>query len=238
MSLSDLVQMSRSKKLMVIRRQHEIGLDDVPIPCLFVAASGSKKLAWATPSGGAGPYVARGFHIAEALHTGDSVVAVASQSFPPTTFVFRPADGDEVPAWDQADEDLDEFDAQIESEVTARATQLVRPPEPQLRSFDFVRWRALTPDGWADAGVLFARPDRSGVDVGAFDGFEDDALAWSDRFEQVGTGILNELPTYAGRDQDIGPPENVLAVDYENALDRAKYAVAKDHFAETGRSLY
>jgi len=236
-SLQDLVKLSLTKKLVVFRHLPEIGVEDQPLPCLEIYVRGN-KLAWATPSGRAAPYVVRSAFVVSAQNYGARIVVESAQGFPVTSFVFREAIEGEVTVWDAAQEELDDLDDQMEAEVKMEVEKLSKPSSPALTPFAFVSWSAVVDGNLLPAGVMLANPDRSGILASPFRGFEDEADFWSQRFDQVSETILDELSEYAGRDQDIGTPESVKASSFEDAIDRAKYRVAAQHYAETGKSLY
>jgi hypothetical protein len=179
--------------------------------------------------------------VSEIISLDDGVVTlVEDREWPVTVWQLRPVRGaDESEAWDRAEAAYDD----VEDEAKAWSDEMfkdmaIKVTPPDLSPFRHVRWSVLKGGEHVPAGVMIVRPDRSGLEVGAFNGFDDAAAYWAGRFEQIGTDFLVDINHAAGRAEMFSPPITVPAESVDDALDRAKYEYAKEHYADTGRSLY
>ena len=240
MKLADLKRRLDRGKYTASRGYPELGFNDgVEMLMDVVVAPGKMALIFGNDSdSGPAPYRIVVFNVLEAID-GEAPVVACARAWPPAMWQFQRVTGQDVAVWDDRLDDYDDFEDVAIAGALAQLVDLAPEPTPELLTFTFVRWRSNTQDlGWVPAGVMLAKPDRSGILSAPFDGFEDEADDWSTRFEQVGENILDELPTFAGRDTDIEQPESIKATSFENAADRAKYRVAAEYYAATGKSLY
>jgi len=180
------------------------------------------------------------FRVAETVDSGDVITVVERRDWPVTTWRFVRLVGAAAAQWDLEHDDYDDAEDAAEEQALETLEQLEDPPAVALRRFSVVRWQSLASDqpSMVPAGVGMRRADGTGLDVSAFRGFEGDAQFWRERYTFVPENFLADINHASGRDEMFSKPEFIRAPSFEEALDRAKYEFAKDHFAETGRSLY
>lgn len=225
----------------LVRRFPEVGADERFGMVMDVVVSG-KRLAVVLGNdeeSGPGPYRVREIHVGELINLGDDEVVIGEPlEWPVTTWHFSKQLSGAVDEWDARHTDYHDF----EDAAEAQAAQLLAgPPLPvpgaPTNRFKFVRWSVVAGGQAFPAGVILRHPD-GGLRAEEFPGHENAADFWSSRYTFVPENFLEDINHASGRTEMFSEPETIRAPSFEEALDRAKYTFAKDHYAETGRSLY
>lgn len=237
MSLKELALAVLSGRVVVGKVVPELGIVDTLVPCLALAESG-RKVAWAEASDRAAPYRVRSVRAFEVLALEVGWRVVLDQGFPPVAMDFRPAVAEETEQWNQAQHDTEWADERITAELQEALAAVGPAVEPDLKPFTVVRWTELVSGELHPAGAMAVALDGTGLLVDHFPGHDDDAEFWRSRFTQAGKDTLPTLNSLAGRTTMFSPPFTARGADVEDALERALFDFAKEHYAETGRTLY
>ncbi|MCK5644550.1 MAG: hypothetical protein KAJ19_27375 [Gammaproteobacteria bacterium] len=246
MKLPDLARLTFRGKYSLARTYPEIGHEDQLGNLFDVFVRENMVAAITSGDTGAGEayrsYGFTGFEVIDAFGDGRLVTVTEKRGWPVTAWRFQRLTGPEdVESWDRSHDEYDDS----EDEAKAWSEEMFKDPairadEPTgLKRFKYVLWRVLVLGrGWLPAGVVFVKPDRTRLVIGNFAGFEDDALFWEGRYEFVPDNFLSDVNSQSGRDEMFSDVHNVMASSFDDALERSKYAVAKEHYEQTGRSLY
>lgn len=224
----------------VVRRFPEVGADEQFGAVMDVVVAG-KRLAVIfgnDEESGPGPYRIREIRVNEFIDLGDEVVLGEALDWPVTAWQFAKQRGDAADVWDARHADYHDFEDAAEAQAVELLGGPPMPDPPATRRFEFVRWSVMVGGQLSPAGVALRRVDGAGLRIEEFPGHEDAADFWSSRYTFVPENFLADINHASGRDEMFSSPETIQAPSFEEALDRAKYEFAKEHYAETGRILY
>lgn len=203
------------------------------VPVLRVEFKGD-QLAWAED--GLTSWVVRAYRIGEVVHLDRTFSAVLAQEFPPVIVKFRPAVGDEVRSWDDAAHEHDDDDEEIARAArTAVEGKLPTTDSVPTKTFTYVEWyRFSFGDGkLVPVGVALRATDGS-LETAGLQGFEEEAEALRGRFAVAPKDWSETINGVADRTSSFSAPLTIKALDERDAIDRALYNLAKEHFHQTG----
>lgn len=245
MKLADLPELLHTGKFSLIRAYPEVGREDELLGNVFdILVKRRDVVVLASPTAGSGePCRSYGFSAFEVMSTNGGALVTEAIDWPVTTWRLRKLESPEdIELWDREHDVYDDVEDEVleaAKEVFADLAARPAPPEPsQLSAFDYVRWSVLTEDGWTPAGAVAVKSDQSGLAVDSFGGSEADAHFWETRYTFVPEGFLRDINQASGRDEMFSEPTSIKAASLEEALERAKYQIAKEHYEQTGRSLF
>jgi len=148
---------------------------------------------------------------------------------------FIPADDRD--AWFAYRDEMDDMDTELESDARLALEQKGPLVEPVAdKDFKFVRWSEIGDFGFEMCGVLL-QGEGGQIEPFPFPGFEAAAGRWRD-LKLPGPDGLDQVASYAGRQDIISGSERIKAASWEDAARLAQYKVAKDWYLENGKSVY
>jgi len=240
MDLAQFKAQIDSGKYGLVREFPEVGAEELfgEVMDVIVGRSRLAVIIGNDEESGPGPFRVRTLRVSEVISLGpDKVTVVEDVGWPVTAWQFVRRKPGEDAVWNTRLAYYDDYEDAAESLATQKLSEMPAHRESELQRFDYVQWSVIVGGEVMPAGVLLRHPDGV-LRVEEFHGHEDDADYWSSRYEFVPENFLDDINHSSGRDEVFSETKVVLANSFADALDRAKYAFAKEHYEQTGRSLF